>query len=131
MPHFVVDCSVDILKSVPPQAILDTVYEVADSTGLFAKNDIKVRINSYENYKLGEGKTNFLHVFAHIMEGRTTEQKAALSRKVIERLNVLLPDLSILSMNISDFELATYCNKAMIDPANSKKDRHFGLNKEV
>ena len=38
------------------------------------------------------------------MEGRTTEQKANLSKKIIERLNALLADLSILSINIREFE---------------------------
>lgn len=104
---------------------MQAVYEVADATGLFAKNDIKVRINPYTYYKLGENKKDFIHVFAHIMEGRSTEQKAALSRKMIERLNELFPDVSILSMNVQEFELATYCNKSLIHPLNTTKDRHF------
>jgi 5-carboxymethyl-2-hydroxymuconate isomerase len=64
------------------------------------------------------------------MEGRSTEQKADLSRKIIEKLNTLFPAISILSMNIYDFEKATYCNKALIDPLNSTGDRHFGSGKD-
>lgn len=106
---------------------MQVVYEEAKASGLFARNDIKIRINPYTFYQLAEGKENFLHVFGHIMEGRSTEQKAALSKRIIERLNLLLPNLSILSMNISDFELATYCNKAMLNPENKTVNRHFGL----
>lgn len=47
------------------------------------------------------------------MQGRTTEQKKALSKKITESLHELLPDLSVLSINVSDFEAATYYNKAM------------------
>lgn len=104
-----------------------TVYDVAEASGLFAANDIKVRIRPYEHYMLGEGKTSFLHVFGNIIEGRTTEQKAALSKNIIEQLCRLLPEVSFVSMNIRDFEKSTYSNKALIDPMNNSGDRHFGL----
>ena len=61
--------------------------------------------------KTGEEK----RYFANIMEGRTTEQKKALSEKVIHALKELLPAVVIISMNIRDFEKATYCNAEMIE----------------
>jgi 5-carboxymethyl-2-hydroxymuconate isomerase len=125
MPHFIIECSEDVLTIKTPGEIMQAVYEVAEATGLFAKNDIKVRLNPYKYYKLGETKKNFVHIFGNIMEGRSTEQKAILSKKIIERLNQLLPDVSILSINIREFEMATYSNKSLIDPRNVKKDRHF------
>ena len=90
------------------------VYDVAEATGLFAEGDIKVRLRPYRHFKLGEGKEEFIHVFGHIMEGRSTEQKADLSRRVIERLNEMFPDTAILSINISEFEKATYSNKGLV-----------------
>lgn len=104
---------------------MQSVYDVAEATGLFAVNDIKVRINPYTFYKLGENKNGFVHIFACIMEGRSTQQKAALSRRMIERLIELLPDVSILSMNVQEFERATYCNKSLIHPLNTAGSRHF------
>jgi 5-carboxymethyl-2-hydroxymuconate isomerase len=127
MPHFIIECSENVLRMKTADEIMNAVYDEAMKTSLFAKNDIKVRIQAYSIYKLGEEKDNFLHVFAHIMQGRTTEQKANLSRKVTERLNTVLPQLSILSMNVIDFDLASYCNKSIINPNNSSGDRHFGL----
>jgi 5-carboxymethyl-2-hydroxymuconate isomerase len=59
------------------------------------------------------------------MEGRSTQQKQDLSRKIIERLHEMFPEISILSMNIREFEQATYCNKSLINPLNTKGDRHF------
>jgi len=125
MPHFVIECSENILSQKRPEEIMLAVYDVAVATGLFALNDVKVRIRPFQYYKLGDTKKDFLHIFGNIMEGRTTEQKANLSRKVIERLNEMFPDISILSMNIREFEFATYCNKALINPLNKTKDRHF------
>ena len=125
MPHFIIECSENIIDLKRPDEIMQAVYDAADSTGLFAKNDIKVRIRPFQYFKLGDDKKDFIHVFGNIMEGRSTEQKAALSKKIIETLNELFPDVSILSINIREFEKTTYSNKALINPENKNNDRHF------
>ena len=48
------------------------------------------------------------------MEGRTTSQKKNLSEKIITELKSMFPDVPIISINIRDFEKATYCNKSMV-----------------
>lgn len=125
MPHFIIDCSENILLQKTPDEIMTAVYEVAEATKLFRKGDIKVRIRPFQFYQLGTNKKDFIHVFANIMEGRTTEQKAHLSKKIIEKLNEMFPDISILSMNVCEFELATYSNKSLINPLNTEGDRFF------
>lgn len=125
MPHFIIDCSENIIEQKSPEEIMQAVYDVAEATGLFAANDIKVRLRPYQYFKLGEDKEDFIHIFGNIMEGRNTEQKANLSRVIIERLNEMFPGVSILSINIREFEKATYCNKVLIHPLNTTNDRHF------
>lgn len=125
MPHFVIECSSNLLELQSPERIMDTVYRAAESTGLFAENDIKVRLNAFAHYKLGHGKDSFLHIFGSIMGGRTKEQKSHLSRIIIQQLAALLPEVSFLSINVDDFDPDTYCNRALINPANVGRDRHF------
>ena len=48
------------------------------------------------------------------MEGRTTDQKSDLSRKIVSKLNQLFPEVPIISMNIRDFEKSSYINKTML-----------------
>ena len=127
MPHFIIDCADEIINQRTPDEIMTAVYEVADASGLFAPNDVKVRLRTYQYYQLGEGKKTFMHIFGYIMQGRTTEQKAWVSQQNIRKLSLLLPDVSFLSMNIDDFEAATYCNKSLIHPDNKSGDRHFDL----
>ena len=129
MPHFIIDCSDNIIGQKSPDEIMQAVYETAEATGLFAENDIKVRLRPFQYFKLGQGKSDFIHIFGNVVESRSAEQKANLSRKIIERLNEMFPDISILSINISEFEKATYCNKALIDPLNVTGDRHFKIEK--
>jgi 5-carboxymethyl-2-hydroxymuconate isomerase len=114
MPHFVIDCSENITKLISPVEMMQAVYEEAESTGLFADGDIKVRINAFTFYKLGPAKEEFIHVFGNIMQGRTIEQKADLSKRIIQKLKSIFPGVSVISMNVQDFEKATYCNRSMI-----------------
>ncbi|MFT5242991.1 MAG: 5-carboxymethyl-2-hydroxymuconate isomerase [Psychroserpens sp.] len=115
MPHFVIDCSVNILKLNAPENTLLAVHETAEKSGLFDKGDIKVRLNPFEkNYMVGGKKDDFIHVFANIMEGRTTEQKSKLSQQIVIQLKQIFPTINFIAINISDFEKATYCNKTMV-----------------
>jgi 5-carboxymethyl-2-hydroxymuconate isomerase len=114
MPHFLIDCSENIIALKSPNEIMQKVYDTAEATHLFDKGDIKVRINPFKNYNIGNTKDNFIHIFANIMEGRTNEQKSNLSRQIVSELKQLLPNIPIISMNIRDFEQATYCNKSMV-----------------
>lgn len=115
MPHFVIDCSENIILIKSPEEIIQKVYDSAESTNLFEKGDIKVRINPFKYYNIGNSKDDFIHIFANIMEGRTVSQKKNLSENIITELKIMFPDVPIISINIRDFERATYCNKTMIE----------------
>ena len=114
MPHFVIDCSKEIIKLKSPENIIQKVFDTANSTGLFIPEEIKVRINPFQYYTTGNTQDNFIHVFANIMEGRNSEQKANLSRQIVSELKIMFPNVSIISINIRDFEKATYCNREMV-----------------
>ncbi|MFY0629216.1 MAG: 5-carboxymethyl-2-hydroxymuconate Delta-isomerase [Flavobacteriaceae bacterium] len=114
MPHFILDCTENILELKDPKEIIEEVFETAFSTGLFERNDIKVRLNPFKHSLVMGGDADFIHVFGNIMQGRTDEQKANLSHKIVEKLNELFPDVPIISMNIRDFEKTSYMNKTML-----------------
>ena len=115
MPHFVIDCSENILTLQEPEKLIHNVHRSACNSELFDETDIKVRLNPFkDNYLVGGRKQDFTHVFANIMEGRTTEQKANLSKQIVRQLKTLFPTVSFIAINIRDFEKATYCNKTMV-----------------
>lgn len=114
MPHFVVDCSQTILSIQSEETILKEIHHVANSSGLFDEGDIKVRVNPFTTYIVGNKQQDFIHVFSNIMEGRTTEQKALLSKNIVTKLTDMFPSVANIAINIRDFEKATYCNKAML-----------------
>tara|TARA_R110002072_G_scaffold60540_3_gene153548 strand:+ start:546 stop:905 length:360 start_codon:yes stop_codon:yes gene_type:complete len=117
MPHFIIECSDELIQKHKPKEILETVYNAAKSTKLFAPGGaggIKVRINNYQHYLTSDLQADFIHVFAHIMEGRTEEQKRTLSQNIVSELHRLFPDLEVISMNILDIDKKSYVNKAMV-----------------
>jgi 5-carboxymethyl-2-hydroxymuconate isomerase len=118
MPHFIIDCSESVLSLADPDELMRSVYAAAEATGLFARagvGGIKVRLRPYRYFTNVDAREHFVHVFANIMEGRTRAQKKALSEKVVRALKELLPAVEIISMNVRDFEKATYCNATMVD----------------
>ena|SRR5690349_9642885 len=114
MPHFILDCSETILDDYSEEQLLAQIHAVAQATGLFDEDDIKVRVNPYKTYSVGNKKQDFIHVFGYIMEGRSTEQKADLSKRVVQNLALLFPKIPRIAMNVYDFEKATYCNREML-----------------
>ena len=113
MPHFIIDCSKQIVEKKLPENIMQKVYDAAESTKLFQPEEIKVRINPFQYYNTGNTNNNFIHVFANIMEGRNSVQKANLSKQIIAELKAMFPKVPSISINIGDFDKATYCNREM------------------
>ncbi|SDM62667.1 5-carboxymethyl-2-hydroxymuconate isomerase [Franzmannia pantelleriensis] len=114
MPHFVIDCSSDILDVHPEDHVLEHVHSVAAESGLFEVGDIKVRLNPYTECLVGGKPAPFIHVFSSMMPGRTAEQKAGLSRAIVAKLTALFPDVSKIAMNVSEFDKSTYFKRDML-----------------
>ncbi len=117
MPHLVVHCSESVTHLAAPEDIIDTVFEAAEGSGLFATTGaggIKVRLQPFRHFRNVEGREHFVHVFGYVMEGRSDEQKAALTSAVVSALSRLLPSVEIISMDVTEFERATYRNAELV-----------------
>lgn len=114
MPHFIVDCSVEVLESHPEEYIAEQIHLVAVASDLFDIGDIKVRVNPYSKYIVGGKRELYIHVFSSIMQGRSTAQRAKLSQAVVAKLVEMFPHVPNIAMNVSEFEKATYCNRNML-----------------
>ena len=114
MPHFVIDCSASVLDESSENEINQLVHNAALQTELFSEHEIKVRVNPYSTYMVGGQATPFIHVFSSIMQGRTVEQRAGLSKAVVAALSQRFSDVEFIAMNVDEFEKATYCNRGML-----------------
>jgi 5-carboxymethyl-2-hydroxymuconate isomerase len=114
MPHFLVDCSESIFKLHSEEEVIEQVHLAAKSTELFNENDIKVRVTAFKKYTTGNKVEDFIHVFSHIMEGRSDEQKGNLSKTIVQELLSLFPTVPNIGANVIEFENANYCNRNKI-----------------
>ncbi|MCI4568919.1 hypothetical protein [Lysobacter sp. CFH 32150] len=114
MPHFVVDCSQGILQIHDEESIITRLRRVVSASGLFEESDIKIRIRPFGVYAAGSGREDFIHTFAWIMQGRSVEQRAVLSKAIVSELTEMFPLLPRIAANIAEFEQATYFNRAMM-----------------
>jgi 5-carboxymethyl-2-hydroxymuconate isomerase len=71
-------------------------------------------VRGFEHFTVANTDRDFIHVFGNIMGGRTIEQRADLSRRIIAKLTSMYPEVPVISMNVFEFEKATYCNRGML-----------------
>ena len=114
MPHFVIDCSKSILSTHSGEAITEQVHIAANATGLFGEKNVQVRINPFDDYRVGNIEQDFIQVFASILEGRTPEQKLDLSKAVIRKLAEMFPQVATIGIDINDLEKGTGFNRNML-----------------
>lgn len=110
MQQFVVDCSANLIESIPVEIFYKEIYYSAAASGLFRNEDIAVRLRPFEYYDVGNYRKDFIHVFAHLVKEITTEQKADLSRRIVTKLHDLFPEVEEISMNVYEIEEASYCD---------------------
>ena len=100
MPHLIIEHSSNL--SVPAATLLNSLHQAAEQTQLFDPSSIKSRMLSFEHHKLGNDKEGFIHVQAHIIHGRTVEQKQLLSDMLFAQLQHHLPLQWQLSVHVYD-----------------------------
>ena len=106
MPH----CIIEHSPNISPDGLMHVVFNGALHSQLFLPDgaDIKVRAIAYKNFKLGDGKTSFVHVVAKILAGRTEVQKHSLSQAIVHKLSGLgHQDISI-TVEVVDMERQSY-----------------------
>ena len=106
MPH----CIIEHSPNISPDGLMHAVFNGALHSQLFLPDgaDIKVRAIAYQNFKLGDSKTSFVHVVVKILAGRTDEQKQRLSQEIIKKLSGLgHQDISI-TVEVVDMERQSY-----------------------
>ena len=111
MPHAIIEYSANIEEDVLEAALCDRVHETLVACGLFSTKDIKTRSYCAEEFLVGEKGQDgsFVHVTVSLYDGRTLEQKQALSQSLIESLQEAEMDgVDSISVDIRDITKACY-----------------------
>lgn len=111
MPHFVIDCSADVLELIPAESLLKAVHDSAHDSDLFDEENIKVRIQSFEHALVGGEPKSFVHVAGDILDGRSTDNKAQLAQSILTTLSGLMPYLKTITVGIREYQRAVYAKR--------------------
>jgi 5-carboxymethyl-2-hydroxymuconate isomerase len=108
MPHTVVEYSRCDDFEVPVAELMRALHVAAASTGVMQAADIKMRALPYSDYLMAGRQDGFCHVSVHLLQGRTPEQKRAVSETLREALSKILPRVKSLSVDIRDMDASAY-----------------------
>ena len=108
MPHIVIEHSTDGHGIIDITALMHALHETAAATGVMQAADIKVRAIGAADYLVAGRRDGFCHVTVSMLEGRTPEQKVALSEALRATMAGLLPETKSLSVDIRDMDAVAY-----------------------
>ena len=115
MPHLVIEYSQKLEDSISIPALVSNGQQAMSETGLFNASAIKTRALPCRDFVLGkshEGSSNlFIHAEVRILEGRTAEQKEALSAAIFNYLCEAAPEVPEISVEVRDMEKASYSKR--------------------
>jgi len=112
MPHCIIEHSKELDNEIESRLMINAVHQGALDSGLFEESHIKSRTLAYQHYKTGASDLRFIHITAKILSGRTIEQKADLSQKILAQfeafvINKGLSKISI-TVEVKDLERESY-----------------------
>ncbi|MDB5563878.1 MAG: 5-carboxymethyl-2-hydroxymuconate isomerase [Tardiphaga sp.] len=114
MPHIVIEHSTDGHAAFDVTELMQALHDAAAATGVMQAADIKVRATAYADYLVAGRRDGFCHVSVYMLEGRTPEQKVALSEALRATMAQLLPQTKSLSVDIRDMDAVAY-KKRLLD----------------
>ncbi|MGM4896323.1 5-carboxymethyl-2-hydroxymuconate Delta-isomerase [Tardiphaga sp. 839_C3_N1_4] len=109
MPHLVIEHSTDGHGGLfDATSLMQALHDAAAATGVMQARDVKVRAMAYVDYLLARERDGFCHVTVFMLEGRTPEQKVAVSEALRAAMARLLPQTKSLSVDIRDMDPVAY-----------------------
>jgi len=108
MPHFVIEYSRTIERSVDIEAVMAAAYEAGAQSGVMGPSDIKIRALPYDHFRFAGNIQSFIHVTVSLLEGRTDQQKEHLALLLREFLAKPCAGVDSISVDIRDMNATAY-----------------------
>lgn len=112
MPHIVFEYSVDHTDAQAIKQLMDNCFDVCREFECINPKAIKLRAIPVELAYYGNGSESFIHARAHLLDGRTTERKAAISKAILDCTMMSLPHVETFSVEIVEMDKETYQKNA-------------------
>lgn len=88
MPHFVLECSANIVESLNHRDLFSRLHSLLAESGPFKLDEIKSRIVRHDEYLVGNGdpSTAFVHLTLSILEGRDFTLQRTVGERIMDFL---------------------------------------------
>jgi 5-carboxymethyl-2-hydroxymuconate isomerase len=113
MPHCIVEYSEDVAEQVSIEELVEAAHLGVLSSGLFDEYDIKTRAVAYTFHRTGSTRDSFVHVTVRLLSGRDDAQKANLSKKLLTRIEPMLPEVVSVGVEICDIHKDSYRKRVL------------------
>lgn len=113
MPHVIIEHSEDVAGQMAIDDLIAALHEATLSSGLFPEHDIKTRAIAYRHHRTGQTRDSFVHVAVHLLDGRSDEQKCALSEAILAAIEPLLPGVASVGVEIIDIHRPSYRKRVL------------------
>ncbi|MCK5041681.1 MAG: 5-carboxymethyl-2-hydroxymuconate Delta-isomerase [Sphingomonadales bacterium] len=113
MPHCIIEYAKVLENKISPQVLIEATQKGALNSSLFALEDIKCRTVAFDNFLVGSGDKNFIHVTTKILSGRDDKQKENLSNCILKELLELGLSKVSLTVEVCDIDRNTYAKKIL------------------
>lgn len=113
MPHFIVEYASPLQHKVALPALQQAIWQAAERSGLFIGPDIKIRLLPYQDYQVGTVRTDFIHVTARILSGRSAEQRQQLAATVLAQVVALGLEAVSLTVEVVEIERQSYAKQLL------------------
>lgn len=113
MPHCIIEYSSGVADQVSIEELVSATYQGALNSGLFDEYDIKSRAIAYQHHQMGSTRDSFVHVTVRLLSGRSDEQKADLSEKVLAQIESILPHVVSVGVEIYDMHHESYRKRVL------------------
>ena len=112
MPHLTLEYAAPLKQEIDIQGLVDATFDAAKASDLFGAKAIKVRAIPIDAFNTGGTNQAFIHVNIKLLPGRTTEQKKALSERVLDQvLSIVSEDVAV-SVEVNTLDKDTYSKRA-------------------
>ncbi|SEQ60396.1 5-carboxymethyl-2-hydroxymuconate Delta-isomerase [Thalassovita taeanensis] len=108
MPHFVIEYFAPEAELIDKQALLSTTLDIAASSGIMQREDIKVRLLPSEAILFGDGRRSFIHVTISLLAGRKPDDKLSLTTTLTRALRAICPKIEAISADIRNMDPDCY-----------------------
>ncbi|WP_162651995.1 hypothetical protein [Lentilitoribacter sp. Alg239-R112] len=108
MPHIVLEYSSDSIDDDQLNNALESCFDTCIEFDCIRPKALKLRAHAILNAYYGNQADSFVHVTAHLLKGRSTERKSAISKAILDSVMKSLPQIDTFSVDVLEIDGDVY-----------------------